>query len=208
MNDGSQTKHRRFDFWEGDKYKCGSSFGCRLLVLGESMYEGVPNSLTPNIISEVLIPATFNPSEKKRRFYTNVFQLVTGKQRRQASYEDVERFWHDIAFYNFVQCPVGTTPDTGPTPTMFNDSGRAFEEVVADLLPHAILVCGKALWDSLRRLKLIEVTADGFGRLKVTPPTCKLAYVNHPSRRFAWRWHDTVRRLLSSTVSESKYDGE
>jgi hypothetical protein len=60
-----------------------------------------------------------------------------------------DEFWHSIAFYNFVQVPVGTGPRQAPQSCAFLDARAAFRAVMEALSPERIIVCGKRLWGEM-----------------------------------------------------------
>ena len=73
-------------------------------------------------------------------------QVVTGLHHSEV---DRSEFWNDIAFYNYVQQPVGDSPRVRPTFEMFEAAQGAFWETLRELTPTHMLVLGAALWKNL-----------------------------------------------------------
>jgi hypothetical protein len=180
----------RFLPWVGENYhSCGGAFGVRLLLVGESMYERQPGSLTaqsvPNMIGSIL------RAEWTHRFYTTVWRTVGPGQ-------ELTTFWNAVAFYNFVQTPVGNRPRQRPSEQAWAESGEAFVAVLESLAPHAVLVLGQQLWWRLTNLQLMRQSTDGEGRLAVAS-AADAAYINHPSSRgfSRTRWTGRIGNLLA-----------
>jgi hypothetical protein len=181
----------RFLPWVGDHYRpSGGAFGVRLLLIGESMYERQPGGLNalsvPNMIGSIL------RGEWTHRFYTTVWRTVGPGL-------ELLPFWHSVAFYNFVQSPVGDRPRQWPSEQAWAESREALVAVLGSLAPQAVLVLGQQLWWRLKNLGFVQQTgSDGVGRLLVGC-AAGAAYINHPSSRGFSRtkWAGQVAALLA-----------
>jgi len=175
----------RFFPWEGGRYRASPYENVRLLLLGESMYEKTPQSLTPDIVRTMV--DRIRRGVWAIRFYTQVFQTVTGTHRRAAHPNTISTFWDSVAFYNYVQFSVGDRPRMRPRKADWGASQSAFRSVVKQLNPQAVLVFGRELWNQLLRLGLLQAREGRTGHLTCGQNTAA-AGINHPaSRGYSWR---------------------
>jgi hypothetical protein len=91
--------------WIEKRYHTDSAFGARLLLLGESMYLVPPESLMPHLLERWIKGIV--SGKWSYPFYTRVYQTVAGRHIRESTPGDVTAFWQSVAFYNYVQSPVG-----------------------------------------------------------------------------------------------------
>jgi len=73
-------------------------------------------------------------------------QIVTGKHNSEI---DRKEFWDNVAFYNYIQEPVGDGPRERPTEEMWANAKAPFMEVLGQLRPSHLLVLGGQLWENL-----------------------------------------------------------
>jgi hypothetical protein len=182
--------------WVGDRYTAGGQFGVRLLLLGESMYQKGPGSLTPGILTSMI--ERIIRGESRHKFFTLVYQTVAGRTKRESAPAEVAAFWQSVAFYNYIQSSVGDQPRQRPTEESWAQSRGALVEVVGQIAPQAVLVLGRELWKRLVSLGLVQATGEEFGRLNVGPGAVA-TFINHPSspRGFTWqKWHGRAVELL------------
>ena len=88
--------------WIGKHYSTTGFAGKRILALGESHYCDKPSDVTPDITRKV-IADLFDPQSEHEAYkntYTKFAEALLG--RDSLSFEDKERFWNSIAFYNYV----------------------------------------------------------------------------------------------------------
>src|SRR5579872_4866203 len=81
--------------WRGDRF--GESRWGRLLILGESHYEGDVPPTSAWTIEEV---TAYLDGIRVKSFWTKIGQVVTGDEAWQY---DRRVFWNSVAFYNYVQ---------------------------------------------------------------------------------------------------------
>ena len=141
--------------WKGAEWGLPANAlgGTRLMILGESHYCSPEH---PELVGQCAPEATVEVVEElaiygRHRFFTGLTQIVSGRPKWQMSREEVQAFWSAIAFANYVPVFVGTGPRIRPTNAMFESGHAAFTNMLADLQPQAIVVCGHALWWWMRR---------------------------------------------------------
>lgn len=120
------------------------------------------------------------------------------------SSEDREAFWQSIAFYNFIQEPVGEVArQESPTPEMWQRAVEPFRSVIADLEPQGIVVLGKRLWRHLPQpVKTITKTVDDAESLAVRVYEEKghralAGHVTHPAGSLSY---DTARPRIRALL--------
>lgn len=153
---------RVFDAWEGDDYRTSGLNGVRVLILGESHY-GNPEELAPTFTQGVVRSLGI---ESRHRFFTAAAKLLLNSPAGvPLTDSERARFWQRVAFYNYIQEFVGTTPRTRPTKKMWQQAGNCLPAVVSELNPQLMLVLGKALASWLPEL----------------PASLKVCRVPHPA---------------------------
>lgn len=173
-----------FHPWVGENWgQAGNSVGgVRLLILGESHYcdpahahlvgQCVPDT-TREVVEELAIGGP-------NRFFTGLTQIVSGRKKWQMAPTEIRALWDSIAFYNYVPVFAAAGPRLRPTAAMFESGHAPFMQLLGELKPEAIIVCGNDAWWWMRRGML-----EGVGR----PPqaaTCQIgaavaAHIMHPS---------------------------
>ncbi len=129
-----------FTPWEGKNYRNGGCFGKKILVLGESHYgTDLGSAMTHDIIHDHAY------SDYRMRAYTIFERTLLG---RKSDYNDSERIWNSVAYYNYVQECI-SKPRTSPTRHQFEESEAAFFEMLDNLEPDVVLVWGRRLWNEL-----------------------------------------------------------
>ena len=134
--------------WIGKHYSTTGFGGKRILALGESHYCDKSSDATEDITRKV-IADLFDPQSEHEAYkntYTKFAVALLG--RDSLSFEDKERFWNSIAFYNYVQVPM-TGARVAPSQKDFNDSEAAFFEVLESLRPDIVIVWGSRLYNNL-----------------------------------------------------------
>jgi hypothetical protein len=104
--------------------------------------------------------------------------------------------WGSLVFYNYVPMYVAAGPRVRPSAEMFQRGADPFFQLVMDLKPEAVLVCGFALW------WWVLAGWPGFGGdpaeldfHQFGPPLG--ARMMHPSAGFSsTEWRPTVLALL------------
>lgn len=184
--------------WVGNKYEDPLNFNSRTLILGESNYTDVDKFNNELVINCVLDDMETDPDVQRDtggfcRFSTKLRRLIFGSDSTIKPGE----FWHDVAFYNFVQEVVGSNARDRPTGEMWRASIPAFIEVVETLKPSRILVLGQANWSNL--LSILEsFPIDKFSALLgVGSERIVAGYINHPSSSLTYSvWHPIAKNIL------------
>ncbi|MDE2362806.1 MAG: hypothetical protein KGM42_09010 [Hyphomicrobiales bacterium] len=169
----------------------------RLLVLGESHYgkpaEDVP-SLTNDVVSCYIAGANF-------RFFTTLSMVLTKEDRSQI---DRYAIWSRIAFYNYVQWLVSEKARVTPSESMFNESQKAFFDVIDEIRPTHLIACGMRLWNHMPNFTSdgAHITHDGkqylYGPYARNWGTLLALGINHPSSAFVQsRWRPVIKSFLS-----------
>ncbi|MDM1370764.1 hypothetical protein [Myroides marinus] len=188
--------------WVGTAYQDGINGKC-VLVLGESHYcaneiDAVP-TLTQEIIKDLF--DSNSPHEGYKNTYTKFAKALVGTD---ISFEDKERIWNSVAFYNYVQEPISGAR-VAPTDKQFRDSDEAFFEILEQLQPDYIIAWGQRLYDNLPNVGFLAKS------LKVSPEelyevwcytvssgrNIPLLRITHPSAAFSWDvWYNTINKFL------------
>ena len=146
----------------GKNYTDKGYNGLKILILGESHYCGERekceicgvfsnrkdcNNFTVNVIENNFLAYKKGQVEFEdwmRTFsrFTNIF-IGT-----QVETETLIEFWDSVIFYNYVQSST-TGPRIAPTHQQFEESEKAFYEVLNKYTPDLIIVWGNRLWDEL-----------------------------------------------------------
>lgn len=134
--------------WIGAKWGLPSNAlnGVRLLVLGESHYCGSPEAIgscDPDITTEVVEELALAGSH---RFFTNITQVLTGRKKWQLTSNELSDLWGSLVFYNYIPTYVAAGPRIRPSAEMFQRGAKPLSQLLADLKPEVVLVCGFALW--------------------------------------------------------------
>ena len=197
-----------FQPWVGENWGQPDNFvgGVRLLILGESHYcdaahahlvgQCVPNT-TRDVVEELAIGGP-------NRFFTGLTQIVAGRKKWQMAQTEIRTLWDSIAFYNYVPVFAATGPRQRPTAAMFESGHTPFMQLLTELRPEAIIVCGNDTWWWMRRGVL-----GGVDR----PPqasTCHIgtalaAHIMHPSANqfSSTQIRPIVERILAEAQAAS-----
>lgn len=186
----------KFTPWIGDNYE-KSTFGKRVLVLGESHYDwekGKPideRSEVTNIVIREQLDGTYT-----KAFWTKIAITFLNKQ---PTLEEKRAFWHQIAFYNYVQSSAGFGPRKSPTSEQFGKSAQAFFELLESYKPEVIIVLGKRLWQNLPATnrestpKIRGAESLNTARFLYPGGSALAVGIRHPSSGFNGRnWHSAV----------------
>jgi hypothetical protein len=185
--------------WIGAEYSPGVG-GCRLLVLGESHYSEDPRNaypaLTRDIVGRVLDGEHFP-------FFSKVGAVMQG------ALDGGTYTWNRVAFYNFVQELVGAHARDRPTDAMWASGMEPFQQILSDLQPHAVLVCGVGTWNGLSQhfpeTAMSDATASGElvrrWQLPGIPPLAA-TWIDHPAS-FGFRSVDWTERA-STLLAEAR----
>lgn len=192
-----------FKPWLGQNYSERIS-DKRVLILGESHYEwSTSGDLQPDL-TQICIKEQLDGSWTKA-FWTNIVIAFTGNTPRL---EDKKRFWHSVAFYNYVQESVGFGPRVRPSAEMWKRSEAPFVKVLENLKPDAMIVLGYKLWDNLPPLngeqgplvpKAPPKHNDTWWFSTASSSRCLAFAIRHPSAGFNGRdWYPRIQYVLSS----------
>ena len=183
--------------WVGKSYNDAGYRGRKLLILGESEYEWHPEALQPEIATW-LITANANGG-LRNPFYTKIYNSFSDEPKRQ-SLEHFAEFWNSVAFYNYIQEKVGTTPRQRPTWEMWPRWRDTFLLVLEKLKPNRVLVLGRALWNNLNALGLIGNGMNNEAFFSIGDgKSIKVAHIPHPAS-FGFKpseWKKITLTLLS-----------
>lgn len=146
-----------FKPWVGKSYLTRGLFQKRILILGESHYqwdEHIPltENLTIECVEEQLGGTRTHP------FWTKIVASFLG---RAPSLQDKCQFWHEVAFYNYVQWNVGFGARVRPKREMWAKSEPGFIAVLGALEPECVIVLGYQLWARLPALGNRGPTMEG-----------------------------------------------
>jgi len=197
-----------FKPYVGPKYGKATTHCGRILVLGESHYVGKSDgrraSLTKSVVRDYLA------NRLGSRFFTIIAQLIHGSRGIQDA--ELDHIWKSIAFYNYVQSPVGRGPRVRPTFEQWVAAQSPFLSVLREIRPVGIIVLGDQLWEALPptgpgpvlQVGRRSVTTKRYSSRSVTEDAIAVS-VRHPSGRgFTFRkYAPRVAALLEHVASRS-----
>ena len=185
-----------FKPWIGENYKKGVK-GKKILILGESHYgeKGAEyDNFTKEVVKEVGI-------SKSIAYFTKIAKsiLLLGSNE-SISHKQKEKFWHSVAFYNYVQCFVGEGPRERPTTEMWESSKKPFIEILNTLYPDIVVVFGCELWDNLPQpSKAVDIGATYIYELQ-NSHSIQAGFITHPSGGMSYtEAHARVCSLISGS---------
>ena len=181
--------------WVGPDYPDIRDARPRLLVLGESHYGG-PDSDYPEFTQYVV--RTFG-LERRDRYFTTTAKIVLGIPKGVYLSDQVRRaFWNSVAFYNYIPQLVGPTSRIRPSENQWELGAKVFQDVLAKLEPHMILVLGKDLWYRIVGLEEIN-DYPALRRLRTSKAIAIATMTNHPSsfRFHLDEWQSRVRTMAT-----------
>jgi|GEM_PF-207315 len=219
-----RARHQpKFHPWKEEGYGKVNDFGlpANLLILGESHY-GNPGDWdrwngqpTVGVVREYC-------EEGGYPFFTKIMRTVLGPDTPADTSEQRSGFFESVAFYNYVQCSVGSAPDIPPTQEMWDEAAAPFRTTLESLRPTHILACGMRLWDNMPGAEEVcspppESLVRWFDPIDFPtrwPPESLLGYyrhsegqsvvlaIHHPSwkRYQPSAWHPVVKRFLEYSV--------
>ena len=175
----------------GKKYSSGGIFGKRILVLGESHYcaeDEVCESLTADVLHRYL------EHEVGERWMSTFKKFERSLGGKVTDADDSAKIWESLAFYNFLQVPMGYARMAGSKEDYRNAAGPFFE-VLSELEPDCMIVWGKRLWNNLPGEKWSDsqpVIVDGYENpvgtyaLQNSHEVLATPVYHHPSAGFSW----------------------
>ncbi|MGC9261252.1 MAG: hypothetical protein ACP5I8_14400 [Phycisphaerae bacterium] len=202
--------HIKFKPWVGKNY-CDGFDGLRTLVLGESHYQWERNKPIDNQrrLTIECIEGQLN-GDCTKAFWTKIAKAMTGK--KALDLDDKNKFWHSIAYYNYVQESAGFGPRCRPPGESWRRSEMPFKDTLDFLKPQFIVALGYRLW---KKLPSSGYEGPGIENAKQTRTwvypyaggTALLYAIKHPSSAFSpQEWHNHIvaasrqaRRLNTTT---------
>jgi hypothetical protein len=182
--------------------------GCRLLILGESHYTRdlaevgtTPDGFTTEVVEHFAI-------RNRHQFFGKLHEIVVGTPRRAHTAGEKEAFWSTVAFYNWVPVLCDGRPlaaggaQRRPTPEMFRAGAQPFADVLNELEPDAVIVCGIELWDT------VAPTLPGFGPKPDRDVVyyydgrtvfARIEHPSYPNFKPAY-WYPRIHRLIELTA--------
>lgn len=182
-----------FKPYVGINYSSGGIFGKKILVLGESHYcdeSEVCDTLTATVLQKYM---NHNVNEGWMNTFKKFERALAGKT---TTGDDSHCIWDSLAFYNFLQVPMGDARIAGQ-PEDYKNAIEPFFEVLNQLQPDYLIVWGQRLWSKLPNENWTDgksVTVDNYenpvgtytlsnGHKVITTPV-----YHHPSASFSWEY--------------------
>lgn len=186
--------------WIGEDYAAGTAFGKRVMILGEAHYQW-DHEITP--YPELTRTAIRDQitGEYTFAFWTRVVSAFIG---HKPSFEEKQKFWRSVAFYNYVQESVGFGPKVAPAPEMWTRSEPAFAEVLREHAPQVLIVLGYRLWNHLPALgRVADQPIEGASQTQTwryplsNGGTCLAYGIRHPSSGFTGsKWQPHILEVI------------
>lgn len=184
---------------------------CRILLIGESHYQNDATAeeiYDPNFTKYVVNRAA-RGELKHSAFYSNTELALIGS----ANYNS-QKFWENIAFYNFIQRPMSNSKDR-PNEKDFQKAAEVFYQVMDELQPTICIFLGMSAAEFIRTYSLENkkeefngwrIENNKVGRYlkkylvyKSKYPTA--IFIKHPSAYFSYEgWHQFIKQLAPNEV--------
>lgn len=197
----------RFLPWIGSQYYNGFN-GVRTLILGESHYQKNGKDYSRNLNIELITGQAdkTGPYTGRYPFWTKIVKLVSPDNI------DPHRFWHSVAYYNYIQEFVVQIARMRPSDKMWKDAKEPFYEILQALRPDFILVLGNNLWNFL--------PSDNCADIENKPNSLYCIYsidghptiatkIRHPSS-FGFKyadWYPIVEDGINLAIKQKRGDG-
>jgi hypothetical protein len=115
----------------------------RVLILGESHYDDgddwlIYKNATREFVKNQGLNSQ-NPAFKRRGFFQKIEQTLLNK--KDSSYEEREKLWNNVAFYNLIQRLLPTSKDR-PTQEDYDTAWKVFLHVADILKPRVCIKYG------------------------------------------------------------------
>lgn len=209
--------------WVGQNYQSGLFRGKKILVLGESHYCKEPledggccfpscsktlmdnncKNLTINVINEI------KNQDWKARTFSNFERSVFGKIPSQ---DERELFWDCIMFYNYLQyAQSGPTRPLEQTPDAYEESEKAFKELLEYYMPDYIIAWGNRLYNIVPdwggESTTIEIPDKGRKKIwtyEINRKKIPTLFIHHPCwPGYSWKeCHPFIRKFLGFDEKE------
>ena len=185
----------------GKNYSNGGIFGKKILALGESHYceDGeVCSDLTTKVVRNYL---TASVSERWMNTFKKFERALAGKTTTP---QDSAAIWESVAFYNYLQTPMGDNRIAG-THEDYQNAVEPFFEVLENLRPDVIIIWGQRLWNKTPSQNWTPedpVVVDGYANkkgfysLKNGQKILTVAVYHHPSTSFDWQYCHKVFKTM------------
>lgn len=184
----------------------------RILVVGDSHYEWCarcsdehrdrPADLTCRVVAEHIT----RPAAESIQHWRNIEYALRGGIKLEG--HDRRRFWHSIAYYNYIQEIVGYVPAgrraPKPRKRMYEAAKPVFMRVIESLTPHFVIVLGLGMWTRLPdegpqgALPSLQVGGREIRRCKYSlgEHTVLACSVRHPAAGLGAPWNPVLSRFL------------
>ena len=171
--------------WVGQRFRDSGLGGWRLLVLADKEPEPGGRIARVGRGLDCTLTQKYIDGTMPHREFTDVARLVLGRASTRAECED---FWRSVAFANPADPSGGTRTRPLMTPDDWDLTRQALTETLVDIDPHALLVFGPRLFDTLKGQVLLSRHPNLAQRTAV---------VTHPGTAgFSFRDHqDEVKKL-------------
>jgi len=155
----SEFKNVNFAPWIGKNYEKGIDER-KILILGESHHwgedinDGVNEELrngkylkfTQQVVESYV---DYQKGNKEHQSWMNTFtKFIKEFYNWEDSKINLIDFWDSVMFYNYVQYPI-SNPRISPTQEQFNQSEKAFHEILDKYQPDVIIIWGMRLWGNM-----------------------------------------------------------
>ncbi len=191
--------------WKGKDYDT-SSFGKKILIVGESHYNGENQLLRDDEIRNFTINTIGEISNSvwTHAYFTKIAASFIGNNPDQ---DMKKKFWNSISFCNFVQV-IFSGPRIQPSEDEYNNSLSAFSEILTDLKPQLLVILSYGTWNHIQNITEIKISKKEkvFIEGKYVEPfsikfenlTCLVLVLPHPSTK-EWgsvSWYSFIKKLI------------
>ncbi len=179
--------------WVGDQYRT-RQVPLRLLIVGDSHHGDITSRDELETIKT--IQSYFLNTNRSFAFFTRIMATVAGSQYWTL---DRQKFYHDVAFFNYVDGVAVHGSRERPSGTQFFSSATGFKAIVDELSPEVVFCCGadvrRHVESDLGTRDVLSVESEG---LKADYIRCNdrfFFFSRHPSSGYSKKWAGVVQRL-------------
>ncbi|KOF04356.1 hypothetical protein OB69_02255 [Roseivirga seohaensis subsp. aquiponti] len=181
----------------------------KMLLIGESHYiydtkESQVSANSKEFTQKVVDELAIKQWKTKSPFFQNINKLFLGAE------SNTNKFWSEVAFYNFIQRPMRDAIKEKPSKSDFDNAWVTLIDVLVELKPKVCLFLGnsasnrmeKALRNEGRvehgKLRYIsKVGSNWFKKveLNIEGDTIQCLFIKHPSAYFSIKkWRDELSK--------------
>jgi hypothetical protein len=197
--------------WIGENYFNGDK---RILVVGESHYYN-PQEVgsfekhqSPTFTQEVIDEMARQRDYYNTKIFQNFHKALIGNDEF-----DADKFWNQLAFFNFVQRPMDTNKGR-PGYDDFLESWKSFKIILSELKPTLVIFIGTSAANAFneysRLNNLVSEEVEWLEKIGTSyAKSCSLTleqripilFIRHTSQYFSWsKWNNFLNKTVKDEI--------